>query len=80
MSQAQLANHPYVQQLISSAYTKGSKFGYQSGYEAGVSDGYKKGFDAGTNMSGSARPTGSLAAAERGTSASSLFARVMDAH
>ena len=80
MSQAQLANHPYVQQLISSAYSKGSKFGYQNGYETGVSDGYKKGFDAGTNMSGSTRPTGTVQSAQRETSASSLFARVMDAH
>lgn len=77
MSQSQLANHPYVQELISSAYSKGVKFGQQSGYEDGMSDGYKKGFDAGTGASGkpmSSQPAG------RSTSASSLFARVMEAH
>ena len=81
MSQAQLANHPYVQELISSAYSKGVKFGQQSGYEKGMSDGYKKGFDAGAGVSGSARPTGNVQqSSSRPTSASSLFARVMDAH
>lgn len=81
MSQAQLANHPYVQELISSAYSKGVKFGQQSGYETGMKDGYKKGFDAGAGVSGSARPTGNTQqASNRATSASSLFARVMDAH
>ncbi|MEO7454207.1 MAG: hypothetical protein ABIV13_05525 [Fimbriimonadales bacterium] len=78
MSKTQLANHPYVQELISSAYTKGSKFGQQNGYEQGMSDGYKKGFDAGAGVSGSAKPTG--APAGPSTSASSLFARVMEAH
>ena len=81
MSHAQLANHPYVQQLISSAYSKGVKFGNQSGYESGMSDGYKKGFDAGAGVSGSARPTGNAQqSSTRATNASSLFARVMDAH
>ena len=81
MSQSQLANHPYVQELISSAYSKGVKFGQQSGYESGMKDGYKKGFDAGTGVSGSARPTGNVQqSSSRPTSASSLFARVMDAH
>ena len=81
MSRTQLANHPYVQQLISSAYSKGVKFGHQNGYEAGMSDGYRKGFDAGAGVSGSARPTGNFQqSSNRSTNASSLFARVMDAH
>ena len=81
MSRTQLANHPYVQQLISSAYSKGVKFGHQNGYEAGMSDGYRKGFDAGAGVSGSARPTGNVQqSSNRATNASSLFARVMDAH
>jgi hypothetical protein len=80
MSHAQLANNAYVQSLISSAYTKGSKAGYQSGYEKGVSDGYRKGFDAGTHMSGAAaRPTGNDLAVS-GTTASDLYARVVEAH
>jgi hypothetical protein len=77
MSQSQLANHPYVQELISSAYSKGVKFGQQGGYERGLSEGYKKGFDAGAGVSGrpiSSQPRG------QSTSASSLFARVMEAH
>lgn len=81
MSQSQLANHPYVQELISSAYSKGVKFGHQNGYESGMSDGYKKGFDACVDVSGSAKPTGnSQQSTNRATNASSLFARVMDAH
>lgn len=77
---AQLDANPYVQSLISSAYTKGSKFGYQSGYEQGLSEGYKKGFDAGSHTSGRVNPTGNTASTSSGASAGSLFARVMDAH
>jgi hypothetical protein len=81
MSQAQLASHPYVQQLISSAYSKGVKFGQQGGYEDGLSEGYKRGFDAGAGSSRNpGRPTGSSLASNSGTNASNLFARVMDAH
>jgi hypothetical protein len=80
MSRNQLANNPYVQTLISSAYTKGTKAGYQNGYEQGLSAGYRKGFDAGSHMSsGSVRPTGN-SLEQSGTTASDLYARVMEAH
>jgi hypothetical protein len=80
LSHAQLEANPYVQSLISSAYSKGAKFGSQSGYEKGLSEGYKKGFDAGSHTSGSLNPTGNTAPSSSGTSAGSLFARVMNAH